>query len=145
MIPNETRPPFQDRTREFRVGIGEETQGVAMVECEYSNMIVGAPIQQPDVTIPHKMGLGTAGLQQGVATECSANTNIVLATPTQQLDVTIFHELEVDTAELSQGVATQERATRTPQPTISVDEGDIVPRVSLKTGLATKLSHKLRP
>ena len=124
---------------------GPESLGLALVKCEYNNIIVGAPIQQPDVTITHEIGLGRAGLQQGVATECSANTNIVLATPTQQLDVTIFHKLEVDTAELSQGVATQERATRSPQPTISVDEGDIVPRVSLKTGLATKLSHKLRP
>ena len=66
-------------------------------DCEYNNLTVGAPITKTDVTIPHEMGLGTAGLEQGVATECSANTNLVLGTLGQQLDVTISQELEVDT------------------------------------------------
>ena len=54
----ETRPPSKDRTRKVRVGIAEheQSQGVAIVDCEYSNNIaVGAPSKQPGVTIPQKM------------------------------------------------------------------------------------------
>ena len=38
-IHNETGPPSQDRTTGHGVGIGEETQGLATVQCEYSLLV----------------------------------------------------------------------------------------------------------
>ena len=106
LIPNETRPPFQDRTKGFGVGTEEETQGVATADCEYS-FGVGTPGQHTDVTIPHKMRLGTASMQPGEATKYCNNPKIVIGTPSQHLDVTTTQDLEVGTAELSKGVATR--------------------------------------
>ena len=80
LIHNETGPPSRDRTTGHGDGIGEEIQGLATIQCEYNTLIVVAPSVQPDVTITHKMGLGTAGLEHGVATVSSATTNLLLDT-----------------------------------------------------------------
>ena len=49
----------------------------------YSNRVLGTPNQQLDVTIPHKLGVGTAKLPQGVATtECVTGS----PTPTTSVD-----------------------------------------------------------
>ena len=74
------------RTGPQSMSIGGETQGLATVQCEYNNLIVGATSVKPDVMITHNMGLGTAGLEHGVATDCNAITNLLLGTPRQQLD-----------------------------------------------------------
>ena len=80
LIHSETGPPTQDSATEHGVGIGEETQGLATLQCEYNSITVSAPTVQADVTITHKMGLGTAGLEHGVATVSSATTNLLLDT-----------------------------------------------------------------
>ena len=66
IVQIDTRPPSQDRNKGVGFGTEEETQGVAAADCEYSSG-VGTHGQHADVTIPHKMRLGTASKQQIVA------------------------------------------------------------------------------
>ena len=86
LVHSETGPPTQDSATEHGVVIcvGEETLGLATVQCEYNTITVSTPTVQADVTINHKMGLGTAGQCMGVKTKACVS---IPPPPTISVDV----------------------------------------------------------